>query len=70
MQNLIYRLEQAIMHVEGQIFELRFGDVAKVRAQAAIAHAEGVDLLSQLNRDLREEISSARQDLSALRTRI
>lgn len=70
MQNLIYRLEQAIMHVEGQIFELRFGDVAKVRAQAAIAHAEGGDLLSQLNRELREEISSARQDLTALRTRI
>ena len=69
MQNLAYRLEQAVMHVEGQIFELRFGDVAKVRAQAAIAHAEGYDLLERLNRDLSEELSTAKQDLAALRKR-
>lgn len=70
MHSLIYRLEQAIMHIEGQVFELRFGDVAKVRAQAAISHVEGVDLLKQLNRELSEELRAAKEERAALHARL
>jgi predicted transcriptional regulator len=70
MHNLTYGLEQAIMHIEGQIFELRFGDVAKVRAQAAIAHVEGSDLLAALHRELNEELRVAKEERAALRARL
>ena len=70
MHSLIYRLEQAIMHIEGQVFELRFGDVAKVRAQAAISHMEGVDLLKQLNHELSEELRAAKEERAALHARL
>lgn len=70
MDNLVYRLEQAVMHIEGQIFELRFGDVAKFRAQAAIAHAQGNDLFRDISATLKDELAAAKIQLKELRGRL
>lgn len=64
------QLETLITVLEGQIFELERGDVARVLAMAYQAHQEGHDLLEALNESLRGELAEARGTLAELRGRL
>jgi hypothetical protein len=62
-----HALETLIGKLEGQVFELRYGVFAKIKAYADLAQAEGQDLLQQLNREVRRDLQQAQQELSALK---
>lgn len=62
-----HALETLIGKLEGQVFELRYGVFAKIKAYADQAQAEGQDLLQQLNREVRRDLQQAQQELSALK---
>lgn len=63
-------LEQVIARLEGQVYDIRYGDVAKVLAYAHAAEERGVDLIEQLGKDLRRELTQAREELARLRERV
>jgi hypothetical protein len=63
-------LEELIHHYEGESFELRYGDIARLKAQADQAEARGQDFLTQLHHEIQQELQSARQTASDLRARL
>jgi hypothetical protein len=62
-------LEQLIVRLEGQVYDLRHGDVAKVMAYAQAAEKQGVDLIDQLGSELRGELARAAEELDQLKAR-
>lgn len=64
------RLERLIHALEGQLFELRHGDVSKLLALSYRAYLNGEDLLAWLGESLRDELDSARRDLADLHGRL
>ncbi len=64
-----FMLEQVISQLEGQVYELRYGTVARVYAHAQQAQSAGRDLLGELRDELREELQQARRKLAALQNR-
>jgi hypothetical protein len=62
-------LEQLILQLEGQTYDLRHGDVAKVMAYAQAAERQGIDLIGQLGEDLRRELDHATDELNRLKAR-
>lgn len=71
LQHRVYLLEQAIMDLEGKIFDLRHGDVARVYAYARLVHKEtGDDLLQNLNKALLTKLNEAKQTHDRLAARL
>ncbi len=64
-----FMLEQVIVQLEGQVYELRYGSAARLYAYAQQAQAAGRDLLGELHIALRRELHQARQMLAALQDR-
>ncbi len=62
-------LEQLIVRLEGQTYDLRHGDVAKVMAYAQAAEKQGIDLIEQLGSELRRELARAAEELDQLESR-
>jgi hypothetical protein len=63
-------LEELIHHYEGESYELRYGEIARLKAQADQAEAMGRDFLGQLNREIRQELQGARRTMADLRARL
>lgn len=61
-----FMLEQVIARIEGQVYELRHGDIAKIRAYAEHARARGRDFISELSAELQYDLRQARQELAEL----
>jgi hypothetical protein len=62
-------LEQLNVRLEGQVYDLRHGDVAKVLAYAQAAEKQGIDLIDQLGSELRRELARAAEELDQLQAR-
>jgi len=62
----VQQLERLTHALEGQLFELRYGDVSKLLALAYDAYLNGEDLLGALGQSLRNELKDARHDLAEL----
>jgi chromosome segregation ATPase len=63
-------LEELIHRYEGESFELRYGDIARLKAQADQAEARGQDFLAQLNHEIRQELQGAQRMVAELRARL
>jgi len=70
LKDRIYQLETVTQNVTGQLYDYRYGDVARVRAHALQAEAEGHDLLADLGEKIQqalrmtlEELKRSRKDL-------
>ena len=59
-------LESAIVRLEGQIFELRHGDISKIIIFAEQARAEERDLLMELSESIQRDIYFAKRELEKL----
>ncbi|GAB4476662.1 MAG: hypothetical protein Kow00124_18950 [Anaerolineae bacterium] len=67
MRDRVSALEALISAMEGESAELRYGDIARLRARADRAAAEGRDLLRELARQIAQEIELADQEIARLR---
>lgn len=65
-----FMLEQVIVQLEGQVYELRYGTVACVYAHAQHAQSAGRDLLGEIRDELRGELQQARRKLAALQNQM
>lgn len=69
LRKRVFMLEQVIVQLEGQVYELRYGSAARLYAYVQQAQAAGRDLLGELHIALRRELHQARQVLAALQDR-
>ncbi len=70
LKRRLFMIEQVVAKVEGQLFDLRHGDVAKVRAYTEHARRTlGRDFIADLGKELQAELRQAQQELAELRTR-
>ncbi len=67
LEDRVFLLEELIHRLEGESFELRYGDIAKVKARADQASAEGRDLLRELSAELQRDLRQAQEELAGLR---
>jgi hypothetical protein len=63
-------LEELIHRFEGESFDLRYGELAKLKAQADKAESMGGDFLAELSRQLRQDIQNAQRTVAELRARL
>jgi hypothetical protein len=70
LRERILVLEELIHRYEGESFDLRYGELAKLKAQADQTEAMGGDYLGELNRQLRQDIQSAQRTVAELRARL
>jgi hypothetical protein len=62
-------LEWAIVRLEGQIYELRYGDIAKLLILSEQAKKQDRDLIHDLSQDIQRDLEAARHELAALQGR-
>jgi hypothetical protein len=70
LHNQALLLEWVTVQLEGQVFELRHGDIAKMHVYTRQASEEGYDLLGELNQQLVQELKEAQQTLSVLQAQL
>nr|MBN1229741.1 hypothetical protein [Anaerolineae bacterium] len=63
-------LEWIIVRIEGQIFELRHGEVARIKALHEEAAHKNRDLLTELSADTQQELNNAQRELDRLYARL
>lgn len=67
MQERIYVLEEVIARSEGQTYDFRYGDVARLRAQVIQAEAQGRDLIADLSERIQAALTKAAEELRQLK---
>jgi len=70
MRSRAFDLEELIIRLEGQCYDLRHGDVARLHAFACDAEANGQDLLADLSQQLQRELERTTTELAELRSRM
>ncbi len=69
LRNRAFDLEELIVRIEGHDYDLRHGDIARVRAHTEQAEVEGRDFLAELNGEIRAALRRVTDELLELRTR-
>jgi hypothetical protein len=67
LRDQVFALEELITRLEGQHFEMRYGTVAKIKAHADAAEANGQDLLQELSIEIQDKLRLAQERLAALK---
>lgn len=67
LRDKFYMMEELVAQLEGQAFELRYGDVAKVKAHADAALKNGHNLLLEMGAEIQDKYYQAQSTLSALK---
>lgn len=62
------KLETLTNKIEGVCFEVRYGDIARLRLHSAYAQREGRDFLAELGGEIRARLRQAHEELSELKT--
>jgi hypothetical protein len=70
LQERILVLEELIHRYEGESFDLRYGELAQLKALSDQAELMGGDYLAQLSSQLRQDIQSAQRAMAELRARL
>ena len=70
MRQQALKLEQLIQRLEGQLYDVQHGDVARVWSQAQEAKNEDRDLLSELSTQLQELRSAKQRERDELRAKM
>lgn len=68
MRDRVYDLEALTERIEGQYFDMRYGDLARVRAYVQEAEAEGRDLIALLSEDLQAKLRATVEELAQLKS--
>lgn len=67
MQNHIFDMESLLARLEADLFEIRYGDAAKVYTRYIQAQENGIDLIRQLNQQTVNAIKESVAELGELR---
>jgi hypothetical protein len=67
LRNQITDMEVLIGKLEGEHYELRYGEVAYAKAEADRIAPSGRDLIAEIRRDLQHNLMQARQELADLK---
>jgi hypothetical protein len=70
LHNRALLLEWVTVQLEGQVFELRYGEIAKMHVYTRQANEEGYDLLGELSQQLKQELREAQRTLSSLQAQL
>ncbi|MBN1121735.1 MAG: hypothetical protein JXJ17_11705 [Anaerolineae bacterium] len=70
LHNQALLLEWVTVQLEGQVFELRHGEIAKMHVYTRQADEEGYDLLGELSQQLKQELREAQRTLSSLQAQL
>src|SRR5574341_58762 len=62
-----HAMEQLIGKLEAQTAEMMYGDVARIRAYADVAKADGQDLIAELSSEIQADLRRTRDELIALK---
>jgi hypothetical protein len=69
LRNRAFDLEELIVRIEGQGYDLRYGDIARVRAHAEQAETAGRDFISEISADIQAALMRIKNELKELRAR-
>lgn len=70
LRERVYVLEELISRTEAQYYDFRYGDVAKVRAYAKRAEAQGKDFLANLSDDIQSALRNTAEELVRLKSNL
>jgi uncharacterized coiled-coil DUF342 family protein len=68
LRRRVFDLEQTIANIEGRVSEFRFGEIARVKAQADFLEKQGRDLLSELFEEMQQELDAVTRELNSLKS--
>lgn len=69
LRDRAFALEELIVRIEGQYYDLQYGDMARVRAHAEQAEAEGRDFIAELSERLQGALERVKSELREIKAR-
>lgn len=67
LRDRIYAMEELIARIEGQYYDFRYGDPAKVRAYARHYEAQGKDFIENLSIEIQRVLRNTVEELASLK---
>lgn len=67
LQDLVDAMEELSGQIEGEIFELQYSEITRIKAYVDDAKSKGHDLVKELSEKVRQALQAANEELAALK---